>query len=185
MDTLDFGQEYLQLAEAMLRGGGFAVSRVKLSSTLELLVAENDYFVLGIAVAPTLLQLLQMESSLSIDFSNRVAQQAAGPKQWDAYLVLLTPASGEISKDEVAELSAINYNTRYIRRLAHVGVRPTHESLEQALRPFLPLPSLQDLDSGTDALLLLEQELPRYGVDSEHSARVIARYRTSGIIDDA
>lgn len=182
---LSFGQEHLRLAETILRRGGFAVSTIQLSANLTLLVAENDYFVLGVVVASSLEELLQMESSLSVAFVNRLAEQAAGPKQWDAYLVLLTPDRAVESNEEVAELAAINRDTRYLRRLAHVGVTATSESVERALRPFLPLPPLKELDTGVDALTLLEQELPRYGIEPDQVTRLLARYRTSGVIDDA
>src|SRR5438270_7781004 len=103
-EELECGQEHLRLADAILKGGGFATSLVRLSPNLRLLVAENEYFVLGIVIAPTLDDLLKMESALAISFVNRLATEAAGPKQWDAYLVLLTTEAGSDSNHDVTEL---------------------------------------------------------------------------------
>lgn len=178
-------EEHLRLAEEILRRASFATSWIELSGKWRILVAENDYFVLGVAAAPTLRDLLSAEEALSVTFVNQLADRAAGPKQWDAYLVLMTPELLSGSKEATSELVALNYDTRYLRRLAHVGVQAAANSIESALRPFLPLPIGRDLESAVDPLSLLQAELPHFGVTPEKAAQAVENYRSAGTIDDA
>ncbi len=178
-------EDHLRIAEDILRRAGFATSWLALSGSSRVLVGEDDYFVLGVVAAATLKGLLAAEEVISIAFVNRLAEAAAGPKQWDAYLVLMTPEAPSKSREGASELVALNYDTRYLRRLAHVGVQPARESIEQALRPFLPLPLGGDLESAVDPLKLLQDELPHFGISPKQAAQAISSYRLTGAIEDA
>ena len=74
----------------------------------------------------------------------RLTASDAGPKRWDAYLILLTQERSPETSDTTRELFNINYDTTGLRRLAHTGVDATLTAVRQALIPFVAPIELDD-----------------------------------------
>jgi hypothetical protein len=186
------GGELLELARLVLERAGYATESIDLampqgdvdsvdgSEGARMLLAQNRFFVLLVGAAATLEQLQRLEPLASTELTRRTSSSELGAKQWDVYLVLL--GSQELPDDgrTASELAAINYNTRFFRRIAQPGVRPDLESVSRALSPFLPLPTTRDPEVLEDALALLERELPAYGVTPTLAGRAIAAFRETG-----
>jgi len=173
----------LGTAAMILRNSGYVTKLITVPElTASLLLAENQNFLLASAAAPTLAEMLRMEKSASIEVANLVARAVAGPKQLDTYLVLLTPDQSPEDKQTVAALFAINYNTRYLRRLVNVGISPTEDSLRRALKTFLPPPRVTEFAKESDPLAHLEKELLRHGITIDDAADAVASFRATGLL---
>jgi hypothetical protein len=182
-----FEDQLLEVARIVLDRAGFATEHLDLTlrdeSSLEerpLLLAQDRFFILAVGSAATVADLASLEPAAVLELTQRAAASKLGAKQWDLYLVLLAEQPAADDGHASSELGAINYNTRSIRRLAHAGVAPTVEAVERALRPFLPLPHVNEGAVLEDALTLLEQELAREGVDQALAGRAVAAFRESG-----
>ncbi len=186
------GGELLELARLVLERAGYTTEPLDLNVpqdeigstdsayTARMFLAQNRFFVLLVGAVATLDQLQQLEPAAATELTRRTSSSQLGAKQWDVYLVLL--GSQELPDDgrTASELAAINYNTRFLRRIAQAGVRLDIESVSRALSPFLPLPETRDPEVLEDALALLERELPAHGVTPTLAGRAIASFRETG-----
>lgn len=184
------GSELLELARLVLERAGYATEPLDLATDdsasgvanepTRMLLAQNRFFVMLIGAAPTATELQELEPAAVTELTRRTSSSQLGAKQWDVYLVLL--ASQELPDDgrTASELATINYNTRFVRRIAQTGVRPDLEDVSRALSTFLPLPTARDPEVLEDALALLERELPAHGVTPTLAGRAVAAYRQTG-----
>ncbi len=184
------GSELLELARLVLERAGYATEPLDLATDdlasavatepTRMLLAQDRFFVLLIGAAATAIELQELEPAAVTELTRRTSSSQLGAKQWDVYLVLL--ASQELPDDgrTASELAAINYNTRFVRRIAQTGVRPDLEDVSRALSTFLPLPTARDPEVLEDALALLERELPAHGVTPTLAGRAVAAFRQSG-----
>jgi hypothetical protein len=142
-----------------------------------LLLAENDYFALGLMEFGDPEELSASERESAAELAERVSPDA-GAKRWDAYLVLLSPTTlgGDAMPESVTE---IIYNTNFFRRIVRWNVQPDEASLSRALRSFLPFVTAQE-ESRSNPLTRLAQTLPSYGVSEADGLQEIARWRASG-----
>ncbi len=186
MTDSTFSDDLLELSRVVLEDEGYAVDRFDMAATgsQELLVAENPYFVLAAASAPTIDGLGELEAIGSAKVVKAADEADLGSKRWDVYLILMTSQGASDDRAIAADLVSINYNTHQIRRLARVGVQPTLADVRIALTPFLPIPEPTRLQSDVDVLEDLRLALVTAGVASEVAGRAIAAFRESDSLDN-
>lgn len=173
--------ELLLIASAILSEQGFHVEAA--SEGIELVLAENDYFVLAVAAMNTIRELILAEPVAFEALAHRIESAALGPKKWDTYLVLLTQEQSAEDDDLTRDLYAINYDTSRSRRIARTGVYPTPESVRHALAPFVE-PTTTSSDAQADALDSLMRALITRGVDETLAGRAITAFEQGATLDD-
>ncbi len=154
----------LAAASLVLRGKGFTVGSSSAAGTgQQLLLAENDLFVIGLVEFASPDELPVLEGSATIELAEHLA--SAGAKRWDAYLVLLTslPAGNQQMSATVTD---ILYNTRYVRRIIRWGLAADPDVVAVALRPFFPLSAVYGGTPASDPVRQLADRLPAHGVSS-------------------
>jgi hypothetical protein len=165
-------------AALLLQSHGFLTATIPLSAATTLLLAENDYFAIGIAEFAGPADLVSTESSSAAEIVERVSRDA-GAKRWDAYLVLLS-TTAQVGEDLLPEeVATIVYDTRYLRRIVRWNVAPDQDALTQALRAFIPLPAPQS-GAPTSPLGRLGKSLVTYGIPEAEASDAIARWRATG-----
>lgn len=177
MTSIPYESVLLSPAALLLQRHGYATHPVTLAPGLTLLLAENDFFAVGLVEFTTQANLSGVESLGVAELANRLSADAEA-KRWDAYLVLLSPAA--LASDAMPEsVTTIVYNTRFLRRIVRWHVQPDEDSLSRALRPFLPLAAAQS-GQPMSPLDRLAERLPSYGVSAEDAAQAIVRWRATG-----
>lgn len=166
--------ELLVLARSVLAQQGYAVEEIV--GDVGILLAENAYFLVGVVATSTIAQLLVAEGIAEAVISERLAASDAGPKRWDAYLILLTQERLPESETTTRELFEINYDTARLRRIAHAGVSPTIRSVSEALSPFLKPVELADASVIEDPFKLLVRALTSRGVDPALAGRAVTAF---------
>ncbi|PRZ34818.1 hypothetical protein CLV47_12350 [Antricoccus suffuscus] len=175
--------ELLRIVEAVLSEQGFHVETV--SEGIDLVLAENSYFVVAAAAMNTIRDLILAEPVAFEALAQRVKSAALGPKRWDTYLVLLTQEKSAEDDGVTRDLFAINYDTSQLRRIAHTGVDPTSEAVSHALAPFVePATSSTTAAVQPDALHSLLDALISRGVDRELTQRAITAFGQGATLDD-
>jgi hypothetical protein len=181
MSQLLFRDPVLQLATALFASHNYDLNRIELpESGDELLVAENSLFTVGVVIAEDLPHLLAIEVRGSAFLADRMDTARLRARIWDVYLVMLTRGELPDDREAAALLIAVLYNTRQIRRIVRTGVREQLESVQEALSPFLPLPSLTDSRIMEDPLDLVQNELVAAGMEPTLAARAVAAFRQEG-----
>ena len=173
--------ELLRVAGAVLTEQGFNIETV--TGTVDLVLAENNYFVVAVAAMNTIVDLIQAESMAVETLAQRIASVVLGPKKWDTYLVLLTQEKSAENDAITRDLYAINYDTSRVRRIAHTGVDPTPDSVSHTLAPFFE-PSSSMASSQTDPFESLLRALTSRGVDDELAQRAISAFKQGAMLDD-
>jgi hypothetical protein len=174
----------VEIARVILQQVGFATELVPAHGERPLiLVAENEYFIVVLAQAPSFDSLQFVDAELSEFIDSRLDAQL-GPKRWDLYLVVLceAPAPEDATASQV--LSELRYDTHTVRRLARVGVEPTIDRLSESLRTFLPLGRGSSNASLEDPLQHLERLLSSRGIDESVAGRAVAAFRQTGDVID-
>jgi hypothetical protein len=174
-EALGSDRELLSLATSILLEQGYEVEPIDLDATLVL--AENPYFLVGVSAAPTIAQLLEAEGVAEATLARRLADADAGPKRWDAYLVLLTQERSPDNIEVTRELFDINYDTKRVRRIAHSGVDTTLASVRTALAPFVSPIQLDDPSLTADAFIFFLDALAARGVERDLAIRAIAAFQ--------
>lgn len=141
------------------------------------LLAESEYFVLGLATGQTFDDLLVLEGYVVAALGELLQGSELGPKRWDSYVVLL--ASSDSDQRGRAEVVRLQYNTRSLRRLVSLGIAAHEEAVTSALATFLPLPDPPPggLRSAFDEL---KQQLVINGIPDAQAAAAVATYRSTG-----
>lgn len=181
-NSLRSDDELLRLAKTVLSEQAFEVQVV--ADEIELILAENHYFVVAVAATNTIGDLILAEPMALQAIARLIETASLGPKTWDTYLVLLTQERSADDDAVTRDLYSINYDTSRLRRIAHTGVDPTIEAVTHALAPFVE-PSMtipaEDPDDGFSALL---QSLVERGVDQELARRAITAFGQGASLDD-
>jgi hypothetical protein len=166
----------LGTAALVLQSHGYSTQYLVLEGSGQLLLATDPLFLVGIAKFESAADLPGVEARSSITLGDQIVE--AGPRRWDSYLVLLT--SSEREDFELSEsVAEITYNTQYHRRMIRWGLLPTEESLTDALRPFLPLPSA-NVEGPRDPVRLLAERMQLHGLDSSDVAVALAQWNEEG-----
>ena len=134
----------LKAAEGVLVASGFSVVMETFGPhSTPWLLAESDLFALAALVVSSPEELERMISLATDALLERLGGPRSGAKRWDAYLVLFGLPSANLGAAS-RELIGVKYDTHGLRRLVPVDVVPSQESIEDALRVFLPLPPPMD-----------------------------------------
>jgi hypothetical protein len=144
------------------------------------LLAESDYFVLGVAAGRTFDDLRVYEGYVASALGELLQEGEVGAKRWDSYVVLLATAGGdEQGRREVVDLQ---YNTRSLRRLVSLGTAAHEDAVTAALATFLPLPAPPPggLPSAFDELV---EQLVINGIPQDQVVDAVASYRGQGGAD--
>lgn len=175
-------EELLHLTRSVLLDQDFHVETVK--GRVDLILAENRYFVVAIAAVSTIRDLVLAEPVAFETLAQRIESAVLGPKKWDTYLVLLTQEKSAEDDDVTRALYAINYDTTRLRRIAHTGVDPTREAISHALAPFVEPATSTTSDTQADALSSLMRSLALHGANEELAQRAIAAFEQGATLDD-
>jgi hypothetical protein len=175
-------RELLALARAIVSEANYAVEEVE--GEITLLLAENPYFLVGVAATPTIAQLLAAESVAENILAQRIEAADPGPKRWDAYLILLTQERSPENSATTRELFEINYDTTSLRRIAHAGVQPTLRAVRDALTPFVAPIQLDDPSLTRDAFEYFLDALIARGVTPDLAGRAIAAFQQGVPLSD-
>lgn len=181
--SLTSDSELLYLAKAVLDGEGFAVEE-HADESLNILLAENAWFVLAVTAVATIQDLEEAESRVEAILAARMNTADIGPKRWDAYLVLLT-RERLLEGTDSRGIFEINYDTRAIRRIARADVGASLADVRYALAPFVAPIELRDPMASRDALEMLVDALVSEGTDGDVAGRAVLAFRQGGVIDDA
>jgi hypothetical protein len=174
-------QELLHIARDVLQEQGYTVELA--TNGVDLVLAENPYFVVAVAAMNTIQDLLLSEGLAEATIVERLNRSVVGPKKWDAYLVLLTQERS--SDDETTrDLYAINYDTARLRRIAHTGVDATSEAVAHALAPFVAPAEATNPDIHEDPFLALVDALASRGVSRELAARAVTAFDQGASLND-
>lgn len=190
MSSVLFSGELLQLASIVLRDSDYVLSRTELrldetkGRESELLIAENSFFILAIAATTNVGELRAVESAATKALADRITQQQLGGKIWDVYLVLLSSQASQDDRQAVLDTTSLSHNTRNLRRIVRWDVRPSLESMNVALRAFLPLQQPVEQYPLEDPMTELEAELQNHGVDARTASRAVAAFRQTGTLRD-
>lgn len=172
----------LSICRRILNQAGFRVEERHLvaAEDAQWLVAESEYFILGVVTGETLDDLLNLEGYAAADLGALVTEADLGPKRWDSYLILL--ATGGADQRGRPEVVRLEHNTRSLRRIVGLGTAPHEEAVLGALATFLPLPPPPPggLPSALEELI---DQLVLNGVPKEDAAVAVAGYRSRVGID--
>ncbi len=176
--------ELLAFARIVLEGEDYEVVESD-AGGFGFLLAENRYFIVAVATAPTIDQLLLAEGIVERSLRDQMAGGDLGSKKWDAYVILLTQERMPERRDATRDLFAINYNTSVVRRIAHSGVDNTLSSVRDALTPFVKPMPLHDPRLAEGAFESLERSLVANGIDDETARRAIEAFQQGAEFSDA
>jgi len=169
--------QLLGVARRLLSARGFRVRESQLGGLADAswLLAENEYFLLGLAAGATLDDLRALEGYVAAEMGELFEAETLGAKRWDSYVVLLASSDGD--QKGRPELLRLKYNTRSLRRLISLGVQASDEAVGSALATFLPLPDPPEggLASPFDELV---EQLVINGVAADTAAQAVSSYRS-------
>jgi hypothetical protein len=181
----------LAVARRVLTQHGFRVSERPLESAGEhpvgdagdnvtWLLAESDYFLLGVASGESFEDLLVLEGFVAAALGALVDQSDLGSKRWDFYVVLLS--SADTNQRGAPDVVRLQYNTRSLRRLVSLGIPAREDAVAEALATFLPLPEPPPggLPSAFEELVA---QLVINGIPQGQAASGVKNYRERGSID--
>lgn len=174
--------ELLRIVETVMTEQGYYVE--VLSGGIDLLLAENAYFVVAVAATNTIGDLLHFQGAAESSLTQRIDSSTVGPKKWDTYLVLLTQERSPEVDDVTRDLYAINYDTTRLRRIAHTGVDATTEAVNRALAPFVAPAVISDTGVQHNAFGAFLQELVIRGVEEDLARRAISAFEQGASLDD-
>jgi hypothetical protein len=174
----------LAVARRVLTQHGFQASERSLEDAGEAtwLLAESDYFLLGVAAGGTFEDLLVLEGYLTAALGVLFGEKDLGAKRWDSYVVLISSTGTD--QRGAPDVVRLQYNTRSLRRLVCLGTPAREDAVAEALATFLPLPEPPPggLPSAFDELVA---QLEINGIPKEQAATAVKNYRSSGSIDGA
>jgi hypothetical protein len=172
----------VSVARSVLERHHFRVQEAQVAGLDDVtwLLAESEYFVLGLAAGHTFDDLLVLEGYVAATLGEMLQGGALGAKRWDSYVVLL--ASSGADQRGRPDVVRLQYNTRSLRRLVCLGTAAHEDAVAGALATFLPLPDPPPggLPSAFDELV---EQLVVNGIPGERAASVVARYRETGDLD--
>lgn len=184
MATSGRSSSLLAAAGSVLRQHQFDVQQEALhGSGASWLLAESELFIIAVAAAEDLKDLLEVESFAAPELVGRLrAAEGLGGKRWDAYLVLIASLQADTAED-ARQLADTEYNTREVRRLVSVAVEPTEDDIRRVLRPFIGLPAPTP-GGASDTFSELEQQLVVNGFDTVEAHKIVAAFQEKGHLGD-
>lgn len=171
------GPMLLAAAALLLQRYHYWTEPVALADERTMLLAENEYFIVGLADFSDAQDLIAAEASASQSLVERLADLDSTAKRWDVYLVLLSP-SAKSGEDLSETITTIVYNTRYLRRIVRWDLTPDAHVLTRALQPFLPLPA-PPLDRPAAPTELLVERLAQFGIGADEARLAVSQWRES------
>jgi len=171
----------LSLARRILERHNFRVQERRLDiDDASWLLAESEYFVLGVAAGQTLDDLLVLEGFVTDAMGRLLSESNLGAKRWDSYVVLMASSDADLrGRPDVVRLQ---YNTRSLRRILSLGTAAHEDAVTEALLTFLPLPEppAGGLPSAFDELV---EQLMINGISEEQATAAVSSYRSAAGID--
>ncbi|MET4428635.1 hypothetical protein [Mycolicibacterium sp. 624] len=174
--------ELLHIARSVLAEEGYSIE--SLASGIDLVLAENPYFVVAVAAVNTIQELLLIGGIAEASLAERLNVSTIGPKKWDAYLVLLTQERSPEDDATTRDLYAINYDTARLRRIAHTGVDATPEAVAHALAPFVAPMEASSTEILQDPFAAFVDALATRGVPREFANRAASAFEQGASLDD-
>jgi hypothetical protein len=182
MTTVAPDPHLLSVARRVLSQHQFRVQESQLNDLegASWLLAESEYFVLGVAAGQTFDDLLLMEGYVTATVGELLTRRSVGAKRWDSYVVLLS-SSGRDERGR-PDVVRVQHNTRSMRRIVCLGTAAQDDAMADALATFLPLPDppAGGLPSAFDELV---RQLVINGIAEDEAAGVVATYRSTEAID--
>lgn len=179
-----FTDERLGIAADVLAEAGFNIERVESPQGREEIVADDSYFVVAVVDVLSLPEIGEAEAGLTDDLLRIASERDLGPRRWDLYSVILCESDVRPG-DSVGILFELTYDTKYVRRIIRVGVKPTIASIREALRMFMPIRPMPMDAPLADPLADLEKALNEEGLAEDEAAHVIAAFRSHGGVENA
>lgn len=174
----------LAVARRVLEANRFRVREAELAvdgaDDASWLLAESEYFVLGVVAGYTLDDLIVFEGYVADALGALVQDGDLGSKRWDSYVVLLASAGAE--ERGAPSVVGLQHNTRSLRRIVALGTAAHEEAVTHALANFLPLPQAPagGLPSAFEELVA---ELVINGIAQEQAIAAVDSYRANRGID--
>jgi hypothetical protein len=155
----------------VLTEAGYAVEVRELAGE-RVLLAETAYILLACMDVDALKDLSHRVSDVQAALT-QVAAAAPSARRWDLYLLIHIRVP--VSDRDEGPLEELQADTRYVRKFVRVRIDSDEpDSLDRALRPFLPLrpAAVFDLLDPLEALRreLIELDLPAHLADAALSA---------------
>lgn len=172
----------IERASVILREHGYEALTISIMPEKSMLLAENDFFALGVIEFEDVTDLSRVEASAAAELSGRL-KDSSGVKRWDAYLVLLSPNRQDDASPLSESVASIVYNTQFFRRIVRWGTSANDQSLFRALRAFLPL-TVTTAGPVVSPAERLAGSLPSFGISADEAAAALVRWRESNS-DDA
>jgi hypothetical protein len=182
MIPVDADSQLLSVARRVLDKNHFRVRETQVDGLERAtwLLAESEYFVLGVAAGKTFEDLVVLEGYIAAALGELLQDGELGAKRWDSYVVLLS-SSGADQRGR-PDVIRLQHNTRSLRRLVCLGTAAHDDAVTNALATFLPLPDAPagGLPSAFDELV---EQLVINGVRQEHATAAVTSYRSTRGID--
>jgi hypothetical protein len=176
VSELAVNPQLLRLARQVLERNRFRVQERELPQLRDVtwLVAESEYFILGVAAGASLDDVLVLEGFVAEALGALLDAGALGAKRWDSYVVLLASSGAEQRGQPT--VVGLEQNTRALRRLVALGTAAHEDAVATALATFLPLPAppVGGLRPPFDELV---SQLVLNGVDPVEAGAAVDRYR--------
>lgn len=144
-------------------------------------LAENESFLVGLVVVDRLARLAALEPTATAALLERIKDASPEAKQWDVYLLLVSPESARSAAD-LETVAAITRSLRGIRRLVGLEVASSND-VRRVLAPFVPL-APPAVDFEVSALDALQQELSVNGVDAALAQQYLDVFRNARSLRD-
>lgn len=168
--------------EQLLKNEGFETSAIKLEDTeYSGRLAENPYFAVVFQPYSTWVSLVGSAGAAELDLSNRI--EAPSTKSWDTYL-LLACQEAIAGSDELDQLVRLQYDIKRMRKLVMPGVGAALLKVDELVRPFLSLKTIQRRSTMRDPLAALAARLSTRPIDHDFLSRAIALFKEGRSIDD-
>ena len=168
--------------QSLLETEGFQTSTIRLAGTeYPGRIAENEYFAVVFQPYSTWISLVDSRHSVELELSNRIDMPSS--KTWDAYLLLACQES-IAGPNELDQLVRIQYDIKRMRKLVMPGVGDAILKVDELVRPFLSLKTIQRQAIRRDPLGALAASLSTRSIDHDYLSRAIALFKEGRSIDD-
>lgn len=168
--------------EQLLDGEGFQTSSIKLADAEYAgRLAENPYFAVAFQPFSTWESLVDSAGAVELDLSTRI--QTPSSKTWDTYL-LLACQQAIAGPDELDQLVRIQYDIQRMRKLVMPGVGDALLRIDELVRPFLSLKTIQERGITRDPLAALGSRVSDRLVDPDVLLQAIALFKEGRPLDD-
>lgn len=157
-------------ADAVLTDTGFITAVAEFADNV--LVAEDGRSLAAVLSAKSWSDLRGIDE-LQTSFANWAAENGAGAKIWELYLIVLL--QDVLSEEDLREAERLSSDLRYVRKIIRAGVGADDASVRDALAPLLPLSVPQSADM-PEPLAELESALIARGLAPEEAANAITEF---------